>query len=84
MGHMFQKLLNIPINLLSDVKFGLIDKPLTEYLDAFRFAQIDCDLYRNGTPLDLNPENIECGSYINGVRTEAPIVNNDAGTFVNG
>ena len=82
--YMFQKLLNIPINLLSDVKFGLIDKPLTEYLDAFRFAQIDCDLYRNGTPLDLNPENIECGSYINGVRTEAPIVNIDAGTFVNG
>lgn len=62
--YMFQKLLNIPINLLNDAKFGMLDQPLTDYTPDFQFAQIDCGSYRNGVPVDDGTTDIiDCETY---------------------
>ena len=80
---MLQKVLNIPIQFLDDVKFGILDQPLTSYTNAFRFSEIDCDIYRNGTPVRLQIEALDCGTYTNGGRTTAPFANIDSGIYVN-
>jgi hypothetical protein len=80
---MMQKLLNIPVNLLNDAKFDMLDQPLTEYTADFQFAQIDCDLYRNGAPVRETAEKLDCGTYTNGGRTVAVFATIDSGTYIN-
>ena len=80
--YMMQKLINIPIDLIDDAKFGMLDQPLTDYTSDFRFAEIDCGTYRNGVPTRTSTETLDCGSYLNGLRTVAPIVNIDCGVYI--
>ncbi|MHC4756920.1 MAG: hypothetical protein ACYTBP_17490, partial [Planctomycetota bacterium] len=80
---MMQKLLNIPINLMSDAKFGMLDQPLTDYTADFQFAEIDCETYRNGQPVRATIEALDCGTYVNGGRTTAPFANIDCGIYIN-
>lgn len=80
--YMIQKLLNIPIDLLSDAKFGMLDQPLTDYSSDFRFAEVDCGIYRNGVPTRTSTEVLDCGTYVNGSRTTAPFVNIDCGVYI--
>lgn len=79
---MMQKLINIPIDLIDDAKFGMLDQPLTDYTSDFRFAEIDCSTYRNGEPTRAVTETLECGAYLNGTRTTAPFVNIDCGVYI--
>lgn len=81
--YMMQKLLNIPIDLMSDAKFGMLDEPLTDYSSDFRFAEIDCSTYRNGVPTRTTTEVLDCGTFVNGLRTTAPFVNIDCGIYIN-
>jgi len=81
--YMMQKLLNIPINLMDDAKFGMLDQPLTDYGGDFQFAEIDCDDYRNGIPVRTTVEALDCGTYVNGGRTTAPFANIDCGIYIN-
>jgi hypothetical protein len=80
---MMQKLLNIPVNLMSDAKFGMLDQPLTDYTADFQFAEIDCETYRNGEPVRASIEALDCGTYVNGGRTTAPFANIDCGIYIN-
>ncbi len=80
--YMMQKLLNIPIDLIDDAKFGMLDQPLTDYSSDFRFAEIDCGTYGNGVPTRTTTETLDCGSYLNGLRTTAPFVNIDCGVYI--
>jgi len=80
--YMMQKLINIPIELIDDAKFGMLDQPLTDYSSDFRFAEIDCGTYRNGVPTRTATETLDCGSYLNGLRTVAPFVNIDCGVYL--
>jgi hypothetical protein len=80
---MMQKLLNIPVNLMSDAKFGMLDQPLTDYTADFQFAEIDCETYRNGEPVRTTIEALDCGTYVNGGRTTAPFANIDCGVYIN-
>ena len=80
--YMMQKLINIPIDLIDDAKFGMLDQPLTDYTSDFRFAEIDCSTYRNGVPTRAVTETLECGAYLNGTRTTAPFVNIDCGVYI--
>jgi len=80
---MMQKLLNIPVNLMNDAKFGMLDQPLTDYTGDFQFAEIDCDTYRNGDPVRVQIEALDCGTYVNGGRTTAPFANIDCGIYIN-
>jgi len=81
--YMMQKLLNIPIDLMDDAKFGMLDQPLTDYGGDFQFAEIDCDDYRNGIPVRTTIEALDCGTYVNGGRTTAPFANIDCGIYIN-
>jgi hypothetical protein len=80
--YMMEKLLNIPIELLDDAKFGMLDQPLTDYSSDFRFAEIDCGTYRNGVPTRAQTETLDCGTYLNGIRTAPPFVNIDCGVYI--
>jgi len=81
--YMMQKLLNIPIFLLNDAKFGMLDQPLTDYSADFQFAEIDCGTYRNGEPVTSQAEALDCGTYVNGSRTSAPFASIDCGIYIN-
>jgi len=80
--YMMQKLINIPIDLIDDAKFGMLDQPLTDYSSDFRFAEIDCGTYRNGVPTRTTTETLDCGTYLNGIRTAPPFVNIDCGVYI--
>lgn len=80
--YMMQKLINIPVDLLNDAKFGMLDEPLTDYSSDFQFAEIDCSIYLNGEPTRTVTEPLDCGSYLNGIRTTAPFVNIDCGVYI--
>jgi hypothetical protein len=46
------KLFNLDPRILQDAKFGIIDKPLSEYNNEFEFGFVDGGEYRNGAPLE--------------------------------
>jgi hypothetical protein len=85
-----QKMLNIDVDLIKAAKFGMLDQPLTDYSSDFRFGEIDCGNYLNGTPLDYNPATgtrtqdvLDCGTYVNGVPTTPPFTQIDCGIYLN-
>lgn len=85
-----QKMLNIDMDLIKSAKFGMLDQPLTDYNSDFRFGEIDCGNYLNGTPLDYNPATgtrtpdvLDCGTYVNGVPTTPPFTQIDCGIYLN-
>jgi len=85
-----QKMLNIDMDLIKTAKFGMLDQPLTDYNSDFRFGEIDCGTYLNGTPLDYNPTTgtrtpdvLDCGTYINGVPVTPPFTQIDCGIYLN-
>ena len=81
MLRMMQKVFNIDPTLISDVKIGMLDQPLTDYTSDFQFGEIDGGTYINGTPVvapddseldcrtystpDAQPIQVDCGLYIN-------------------
>lgn len=85
-----QKMLNLDINLISAAKFGMLDQPLTDYSSDFRFGEIDCGPYLNGTPNDYNvatgtrtTDILDCGTYNNGVPTTPLFTQIDCGIYLN-
>jgi len=81
MLRMMQKVFNIDPTLITDVKLGMLDQPLTDYTSDFQFGEIDGGTYLNGTPIvapddseldcrtystpDPQPIQVDCGLYIN-------------------
>jgi hypothetical protein len=81
MLRMMQKVFNIDPTLITDVKIGMLDQPLTDYTSDFQFGEIDGGTYINGTPVvapddseldcrtystpDPQPIQVDCGLYIN-------------------
>ena len=81
MLRMMQKVFNINPTLITDVKVGMLDQPLTDYTSDFQFGEIDGGTYLNGTPIvapddseldcrtystpDPQPIQVDCGLYIN-------------------
>ena len=81
MLRMMQKVFNIDPTLISDVKIGMLDQPLTDYTSDFQFGEIDGGTYINGIPVvapddseldcrtystpDAQPIQVDCGLYIN-------------------
>lgn len=81
MLNMMQKVFNIDPTLITDVKVGMLDQPLTDYTSDFQFGEIDGGTYINGTPVvapddseldcrtystpDPQPIQVDCGLYIN-------------------
>ena len=81
MLRMMQKVFNIDPTLITDVKIGMLDQPLTDYTSDFQFGEIDGGTYINGTPVvapddseldcrtystpDAQPIQVDCGLYIN-------------------
>ena len=85
-----QKMLNVDMKLIQTAKFGMLDQPLTDYASDFRFGEIDCGNYLNGTPEDYNPSTgtrtpdvLDCGTYVNGVPTTPPFTQIDCGVYLN-
>lgn len=62
---MMSKLLNLQPTLLQDAKFGMLDEPLINYVNTFRFGLTDGGTYLNGVPTeDANTlSTIECSTY---------------------
>jgi len=82
MLRMMQKVFNINPTLITDVKIGMLDQPLTDYTSDFQFGEIDGGTYTSGVPAtspddseldcrsysvpDIQPILVDCGLYING------------------
>ena len=47
---MMQKVFNIDPTLITDVKVGMLDQPLTDYTSDFQFGEIDGGTYTSGIP----------------------------------
>ena len=79
---MLSELLNLNPTALQDVKFGLLDQPLTNYVSDFEFGFIDGGEYLNGDPAEPAAETstIDCETY-NPATAQDTLV--DAGPYIN-
>ena len=55
---MMQKVFNIDPTLITDVKIGMLDQPLTDYTSDFQFGEIDGGTYTSGIPV-TSPDDSE-------------------------
>ena len=62
---MLSTLLNLSPTVLQDVKFGLLDQPLTNYVSGFEFGLVDGDEYINGISVASASQTstIDCETY---------------------
>ena len=79
---MMSKLLNLQPSLIQDVKFGMLDEPLVNYVPDFEFGLIQGGTYLNGVPVEPASETsiIDCDTY-NPLTAQDTIV--DAGLYIN-
>ena len=79
---MVNKLFNKAPTVLDDIKFGLVNKPLIEFTDAFETGLINSGDYVNGELVDtaLNTSNLDASTY--GPNTSQDTVV-DAGLYKN-
>jgi len=80
---MVNKLFNKAPTVLDDIKFGIINKPLSEFTDTFESGLLKAGDYINGELLDssVNTSNMDSGTY-NPETDQDTVV--DAGLYING
>ena len=79
---MVNKLFNKAPTVLDDVKFGIINKPLSEFTNVFEAGLLQAGDYINGELLDsaVNTSNMDAGTY-NPETAQDTVV--DAGLYIN-
>jgi len=79
---MVNKLFNKAPTVLDDIKFGIVNKPLSEFTNVFEAGLLKAGDYINGELLDLaaNTSNMDAGSY-NPETAQDTVV--DAGLYIN-
>jgi hypothetical protein len=62
---MMSKLLNLQPTLIQDAKFGMLNEPLINYVNTFKFGLTDGGTYLNGIPTESSNtiSTIECSTY---------------------
>ena len=76
-----QKVLNLDINLIEDIRLGLLTQPLTDYSTDFQFGEIEGGTYVNGIPETGSGVSImDCSTYDPGVLQD---INVDSGPYLN-
>jgi hypothetical protein len=76
------KLLNLTPPLIQDAKFGMLDRPLINYVSNFEFGLIQGGIYRNGVPIESasSLSIIDCDTY-SPLTSQDTVI--DAGFYVN-
>ena len=79
---MVNKLFNKAPTVLDDVKFGIVNKPLSEFTNVFEAGLLKAGDYINGELLDaaINTSNMDAGTY-NPETAQDTVV--DAGLYIN-
>jgi len=79
---MVNKLFNKAPTVLDDIKFGIVNRPLIEFTDAFESGLLKAGEYINGELLDatVNTSNLDAGAY-NPETAQDTVV--DAGLYIN-
>ena len=79
---MVNKLFNKAPTVLDDIKFGIVNKPLIEFTNAFESGLLKAGEYTNGELLDatVNTSNLDAGAY-NPETAQDTVV--DAGLYIN-
>ena len=79
---MINKLFNKSPTVLDDIKFGIINRPLTEFTQSFESGLLKAGDYINGELVDtaINTSNLDAGSY-NPETAQDTVV--DAGLYIN-
>ena len=79
---MVNKLFNKAPTVLDDIKFGIVNKPLSEFTNVFEAGLLKAGDYINGELLDVaaNTSNMDAGSY-NPETAQDTVV--DAGLYIN-
>jgi hypothetical protein len=79
---MVNKLFNKAPTVLDDIKFGIINKPLSEFTNVFEAGLLQAGDYINGELLDaaVNTSNMDAGTY-NPETAQDTVV--DAGLYIN-
>ena len=79
---MVNKLFNKAPTVLDDVKFGIVNKPLSEFTNVFEAGLLQAGDYINGELLDasINTSNMDAGTY-NPETAQDTVV--DAGLYIN-
>jgi len=79
---MVNKLFNKAPTVLDDIKFGIVNKPLTEFTNAFESGLLKAGEYLNGELLDeeINTSNLNAETY-NPETAQDTVV--DAGLYIN-
>ena len=79
---MVNKLFNKSPTVLDDIKFGIVNKPLNEFTDAFESGLIKAGDYINGEPVDPTSKtsNLDASTYTPNTDQETVV---DAGLYIN-
>tara|TARA_R100001460_G_scaffold92524_2_gene134411 strand:- start:2696 stop:4966 length:2271 start_codon:yes stop_codon:yes gene_type:complete len=79
---MVNKLFNKAPTVLDDIKFGIVNKPLSEFTNVFEAGLLQAGDYINGELLDasINTSNMDAGTY-NPETAQDTVV--DAGLYIN-
>ena len=79
---MINKLFNKSPTVLDDIKFGIVNKPLSEFTNVFEAGLLQAGDYINGELLDasVNTSNMDAGTY-NPETAQDTVV--DAGLYIN-
>jgi len=79
---MVNKLFNKSPTVLDDIKFGIVNKPLTEFTNTFEVGLLKAGDYINGELVDAtaNTSNMDAGTY-NPETAQDTVV--DAGLYIN-
>ena len=79
---MVNKLFNKAPTVLDDIKFGIVNRPLIEFTNAFESGLLKAGEYTNGELLDatVNTSNLDAGAY-NPETAQDTVV--DAGLYIN-
>ncbi len=79
---MVNKLFNKAPTVLDDIKFGIVNKPLIEFTDAFESGLVNAGDYINGELVDsaINTSNLDASTYGPDTAQDTVI---DAGLYLN-
>jgi len=79
---MVNKLFNKAPTVLDDIKFGIVNKPLIEFTDAFESGLVNAGNYINGELIDsaINTSNLDASTYGPDTAQDTVV---DAGLYIN-
>jgi len=79
---MVNKLFNKAPTVLDDIKFGIVNKPLIEFTDAFESGLINAGDYINGELVDsaINTSDLDASTYNPNTAQDTVV---DAGLYIN-